>query len=708
MAVISTEQNVFLSARNDMPSVAIPTSVFPTKAAAKQLLGGIQVKEVQDYNGTKAIGSHGRKSLLMWRAAVEGLLERAALFFTRDSDAFHTGQLLPGDTDDANFTGCYISLESRLAVPNLRNGMLGDEYKRRWRIDRLFNDFLNNTYYTLFERDSGSFLGREMWYSTDAAWIIFPPILTTSQVAADLFAQDITNENSLVNVAAAQTLFGAALQAFPSGANVSGGDPDYDPILSSSGIGHRWVTPICQYDRIDSTYGSVTGFLQGARGLRDAFIPTSPYDMYYRRRIGEKLACCLNLFDLSRIGCWMARECYRSGGRDIPRQNFVHKSVTRNVSISASWSGENDFDISIGNSPASETPTDTGRYAKYGYNEGEVDEDHNSFDSRWLYSAATTIGGAINDYFYYPEEYAWVASYFSLVETRTIPGGSSRGREGTFVWISGANLAALIQRLSGWMSQQRIETNGSLYVSKSFSGTWTNGASGSAYLADVDYPCKFAIDNNYVKLAKEWLFGVGSCEVNFDGSGYEQIYDALKATGGTVKTNRQTAAAEIVAKYLADIWRGFGKISSRKMLGSLDAMKNWMNSFGFAPDSSSSFYTWNSLRDALYAAREAAVWNFQPYYCFVGTNEGSQQFYNWGGLWYANTAGAADNYMYQLSPEDGDDWGLYELASKSFSVPVWCRDFATSFEPYQNFTAQGEIESWIGAFDWAFKAITHN
>lgn len=700
MAVISTEQNVFLSARNDMPSVAIPTSVFPTKAAAKQLLGGIQVKEVQNYNGTKAIGSHGRKSLLMWRAAVEGLLERAALFYTRDSDTFHTQELQSGNTQQTNFAECYIDIGEVLKVG--RNNALSNSQKRRWLHTNLYQSFLNRVHYGLFFREN-YFGGRKMDDTWDAAWTILPPIMTTTEEAQALIAQDITNANALIDRNTARNLIGSALEHFPCGSVFF----EYERDALFSAISHNGLDLYCGGSRVDSSYPSLDWFLGYARGLYDGYV-LSYEEVSYRRRIAEQLACCLNLFDLARIGLWLANPCYYANGREQPRQLFVHKSVTRNVSISASWSGENDFDILIGNSPASETPTDTGRYAKYGYNESEVHEDHNGFDSRWLYSAASTIGAALNDYFYYPEEYAWVADYFSLVETRTIPGGSSSGREGTFVWISGADLAALIQRLSDWWSQQKIETNGSLYVSKSFSGTWTNGASGSAYLADVDYPCEFAIDNNYVKDAKEWLFGVGSCEVNFDGSGRSSIYDALKATGGTVKTNREAAAAEIVAKYLADIWRGFGKISSRKMLGSLDEMKNWMNSFGFAPDSSSSFYTWNSLRDALYAAREAAVWNFQPYYCFVGTNDGSQRFYNWGGLWYASSVGAPDDYMTQISPEDGDEWGLYELASKSFLAPVWCRDFATSFEPYQNFTAQGEIESWIGAFDWAFKAIAHN
>lgn len=701
MAVISTEQNVFLSARNDMPSVAIPTSVFPTKAAAKQLLGGIQVEEVQNYNGTKAIGSHGRKSLLMWRAAVEGLLERAALFYTRDSDAFHTQELQGGNTQQTNFAGCYIDIGTILKVG--RNDALSDPQKRRWLHTKLYQSFLNRVHYGLFFREY-YFGGRKVHDTWDASWTILPPIMTTTEEAQSLIAQDITNANALVDRNAARNLIGSALEHFPCGSVFF--EDDGDALFAE--ISHNTLELRCGGSRVDSSYPSLSYFIGYARGLYDGYV-LAYEEVSYRRRIAEQLACCVNLFDLARIGLWLARPCYYANSREQPRQLFVHKSVTRNVSISASWSGENDFDISIGNSPASETPTDTGRYAKYGYNEGVAAVSHNRFDSRWLYSARDTIGGVINSYFYNPEE-AWLANYFSLVETRTIPGGSSRGREGTFVWISGANLAALIQRLidGGWYAQQKIETNGSLSCSKSFSGTWTDGASGSAYFADVDYPCEFAIDNNYVKLAKEWLFGVGYCEVNFDGSDYERIYDALKATGGTVKTNRQTAAAEIVAKYLADIWRGFGKISSRKMLGSLDAMKDWMNSFGFAPDSSYPFFTLNSLRDALYAAREAAVWNFQPYYCFVGTNEGSQRFYGWGGLWYASSVGAPDDYMTQISPEDSDVWGLYELAEKSFAVPVWCRDFATSFEPYQSFTAKGEIESWIGAFDWAFKAIAHN
>ena len=133
-----------------------------------------------------------------------------------------------------------------------------------------------------------------------------------------------------------------------------------------------------------------------------------------------------------------------------------------------------------------------------------------------------------------------------------------------------------------------------------------------------------------------------------------------------------------------------------------------MNGFIFAPDKNSSKYTIASIQSALIAARDSAEMQFAPFYCLVGVNSGASKFSNWAGLYTADSAGASDGGMHKVTPEDGYVWGLYEIGTKSFSLPVWCRDFESSYVPYEDYSAQGEIESYIGAFDWAWKAIAHN
>lgn len=44
----------------------------------------------------------------------------------------------------------------------------------------------------------------------------------------------------------------------------------------------------------------------------------------------------------------------------------------------------------------------------------------------------------------------------------------------------------------------------------------------------------------------------------------------------------------------------------------------------------------------------------------------------------------------------------------SAAVPVRWTVETSRVQPEQIEAYQGEIESWIGAFDWAFKAIAHN
>lgn len=708
MAVVSKEQNIFLSERADVPSVEVAANVFPIQAGSKQLLRGISCKEIQNDSGNKPIGSHGRKSLLMWRAAVEGLLERAALFYTRDSDTFHTQELQEDKSPVTDFAGCYIGLDSVLR--NGRNAALGDVGKRRWLNTKLFQMFLHGVEYGLFKRNASDFYGREMYDTQDAAWIILPPIMTTTEVAKDLFAQDITNDNALIDIPAAIRLFGSALEHFPCGSTFYGREDD--ALFSSSALGHRWVTPYCGDERLDSLYSDLSAFLLQARGLEYDWIPATEEDVSFRRRIEGRLAQCLNLFDLARIGLWLARSCYYANRREQPRQLFVHKDVARSITIDVGWSGESDFDISISDGSAVESTADIGRYAKYGYSEGEALVEGDGFNSRWFYSVASTLGGAINDYFYNPEEWGWVANYFDLVETRTIRDGEYSGQEGEFVWISGSRMAAFVQAVKdhGFLDSEKWDNEGSCSLNKSFDGEWTTEASGSAYFGDIDYPCQWAVDNEYIcDSGQEWMFGIGYCEVQVGEGKPLVIYDALKAAnGGAVKTQRQSAAASITGKYLADIWQGIGKIQGQRLLGSLQAMKDWMNGFIFAPDKNSPKYTISSIQSALIAARDSAEMQFAPFYCLVGVNSGDSKFSNWAGLYTADRSGASDGEMHKVTPEDGDVWGLYEIGTKAFTLPVWCRDFESSYLPYEDYSAQGEIESYIGAFNWAWKAIAHN
>ena len=703
-AVHSDEQNRFLLPFNGAGSVYIPRAAFPNKGVAFNEIAG--AKAIVNYDGKRATGSHGKMSLRAWRASIEGYLERIALILTRSSDSFHITELQGDMGQTTDFAGCPFNPASMLK--RLRNDVVSDEAKRRWRFKEFFWQWLYDSFQYFGNSTFPRFVNGDGWY--DAAWGIAPTLMTTTKDADELLANDITNASRLVTPAILGAELGGVngLNNLPCG---RAGDKFDDELIQA--IQHRWVdvTLANPYRRVDGTYFTAYYFVH-ARNLNIREEQT------HKRRVQEEWAWILNLYSLMRIACWVAYEQYEdSRGQRHPRTQFTHYTLARSVGLLVDWDYENErWTASVSNAQATESSPQHGRYAKFGYREDEayVSQD---FQARYLYSAYLTLGAAINDYFADPVQWAWIANYFTLVENdRTIPNNAENyaGQQGTFVWVSGNNIFSFIRDCEshGFYFRDKTEQWGHLEGAKEFSGIWTNsdGEYGNTYFDDVDYPCTYAIDEGYIgNSSQEWLYGIGYLEVEFESGGSAiPIYDAFKADGGAVITNRERAADQINRKYLDDIWRGFAHIGNHRIHGSKQAMLNWMNSFRFAGSAGGAEYDANSLLQAVQTAEAAAQWHTRNMYCFVGVNQGGNQFADWAGLWYTyNSAGTTDDNMYRISPED--TWGTgekgYEIADKSFSVPVWCRDFADGFLPYEEYSAQGEIETWIGAFKWAWKAI---
>ena len=94
----------------------------------------------------------------------------------------------------------------------------------------------------------------------------------------------------------------------------------------------------------------------------------------------------------------------------------------------------------------------------------------------------------------------------------------------------------------------------------------------------------------------------------------------------------------------------------------------------------------------------------------VGGNAGNVRFSGFAGLFGANELGASDNKMTSILPRklETDILEMYPFMKQHFTAPIWYRDMDSSAGHKDNFSAQGEIESWIGAFDWEWKSITHD
>lgn len=695
MAVISENQDKFLQPLDG--SRRLNKDVFPIKQIASSVIQGF--KQIVNEYGTRPKGCYGKWAWDMFRAAIGGCLERTAIMFTRSADNFHTIELQGGNAQTTEFSECHLTPPEHLRVN--RNVFVSERKKRRWRYDVLMSQFISWC-------RSLAFLDYRV--ENRGSWYIIPPIMTTAYTASGLFSKDLDNSKGLIDTSSAAAKFGGSegLQKYPAGEI---GDDKLISVLSRNGL--YFDVPS---ERVNGEYPYAEEYCASER---DIVFDSSVYD-YCRRRSGSRMAGALNFMDLMRIGCWVgdaAYEPYDWAAERNARSNFHKEGWRREISLAANWNeAYSEFQVSIADGSAYLYDDDYGRYVKYKYEEGIGSGGGGGFTgTRWA-SLAETLRAALYDYFSDPNRYAWMAGYFSLVEDRVIPQSAEywKGENGTFVWFEAEKLYSFLMKLSneGYVYTMAEELSGGLQYTKDITGIWTDsdGEYGSSYFGDIDYPCSYAIKEQYVAGSQEYMFGIGRLDVEVFGSEH-RYYDALKDGGGSVIEHRIEAASVINKKFINDCFNILDKEAGGNLVSTKQEMIDWMNAFKFSPNANSPAYDNDTLIAELEKAQAQAQWVFTfPFFCVVGGNAGNVRFSGFAGLFGANELGASDNKMTSILPRklETDILEMYSFMKQHFTAPIWYRDMDSSAGHKDNFSAQGEIESWIGAFDWEWKSITHD
>ena len=694
MAVISENQDKFLQPLDG--SRRLNKDVFPIKRIASLVIQGF--KQIVNEYGTRPKGCYGKWAWDMFRAAIGGCLERTAIMFTRSADNFHTIELQGGNAQTTFFSECYLTPPQ--IMREKRNDLVSTKKKRRWRVDELMADFVGWCK-SLVHLDYRSV--------NRGSWFISSPILSTDYTASGLFSKDLNNAEGLLDTSTAATKFGGSegLQKYPAG---SDGADSLISILSRKSL--YFDVPS---ERVNGEYPYAEEYCASERDI----VFDSSLTPYCRRRSGSRMAGALNFMDLMRIGCWVgdaAYEPYDWAAERKARSNFHKEEWRREISLEANWNeAYSEFQVSIADGSAYLYGDDNGRYVKYKYEESNGSGANGFTGTMWA-SLAETLQAALYDYFSNPNQYAWMAGYFSSVEDRVIPQSAEywKGENGTFVWFGAEQLYSFLMKLSqeGYVFLTAEELSGGLQYSKNIQGIWTDsdGEYGSSYFGDIDYPCSYAINEQYVLGSQEYMFGIGRLDVEVYGS-ERTYYDALKDGGGSVIQHRTEAASTINKKFINDCFNILGKEAGGNIVSTKQGMIDWMNAFMFAPNKNSPAYDNDSLIAALEDARAQAQWVFQfPFLCVAGGNAGATRFAGFAGIFGAIELGASDNKMTSIRPRslETDTTAMYPLMEQNFYAPVWYRDIDSSVEHKDNFSAQGEIESWIGAFDWQWKSITHD
>lgn len=683
MAVISDNQDKFLQPLDG--SRRLNKDVFPIKRIVSSVIQGF--KQIVNENGTRPKGCYGKWAWDMFRASIGGCLERTAIIFTRSGDHFHIDELQGGNAQITDFSECYQNPPQ--IIREARNDLISTKTKRRWRIDRLMSDFVSWC----------SYLAHCDYRSNDnGSWFIIPPILTTAYSASGLFAKDLDNSNELLDTSTAAAKFGGSegLQKYPAG---SDGEDGLINVLSRNEL--YFDVPS---ERVNGKYPYAEEYCASERDI----VFGSFLNPYCRRRSGSRMAGALNFMDLMRIGCWVGDAA--SDG-DIPRVNYRSEIWKRNISITADWNlSEGDFDVSVSADSAYQDSVQVGRYARFSYSEPMNGGTNGFANTKWA-SIQETLYNALRDYYDDPIGNAWMAGYFTLEESRTIPQTAEywKGWNGTLIWFEAPALYNFLQQLlvEGYTMQEDETMSGGVNFHKEMEGEWTDsdGEYGSSYFGDIDYPCSYAINEQYVSGSQEYMFGIGRLDVEVYGS-ERTYYDALKGDGGKVIEHRTRAASTINEKFINDCFNILSKEAGGNIVSTKQEMIDWMNGFKFAPNPSSPAYDEETLRTALLEAKETAEWNFiERFFCVAGANLGANKFDGFAGFFGASEAGASDLNMRAIYPRDSesDVYAMYRLAEKSFVAPLWYRG-----NDKVDFSAKGEIESWIGAFDWEWKSITHD